>query len=168
MAELDVDARHSTPGSWRAAHQRIQRWSEVIAGRNSAAVTKGEIMEVRRLGLIVYGKWGRPRLGLKPRVKGSGLGPEVRAGIGARTGASPTRPRTASRPARRCESCAAASDLVISAVTASNTLAVAEEAAPHLRRGSCSSISTRASPGTKQVPLPSSMGAARTQSKPLS
>jgi 3-hydroxyisobutyrate dehydrogenase-like beta-hydroxyacid dehydrogenase len=43
-----------------------------------------------------------------------------------------------------------ASDLVISAVTASNTLAVAEEAAPYLEPGSVFLDLNSASPGTKQ------------------
>jgi len=45
-----------------------------------------------------------------------------------------------------CESC----DLVISAVTASNTLAVAQEAAPFLRPGQLFLDLNSASPGTKQ------------------
>ena len=44
----------------------------------------------------------------------------------------------------------AASDLVISAVTASSTLAVAEQAAPHLRPGTLFLDLNSASPGTKQ------------------
>jgi 3-hydroxyisobutyrate dehydrogenase-like beta-hydroxyacid dehydrogenase len=44
-----------------------------------------------------------------------------------------------------------ASDLVISAVTASNTLAVAQEAAPHLRPGTIFLDLNSASPGTKQA-----------------
>ena len=44
----------------------------------------------------------------------------------------------------------AASDLVISAVTASSTLAVAEQAAPHLRPGALFLDLNSASPGTKQ------------------
>ncbi len=44
----------------------------------------------------------------------------------------------------------AASDLIISAVTASNTLAVAQEAAPHIRRGALFLDLNSASPGTKQ------------------
>ena len=43
-----------------------------------------------------------------------------------------------------------ASDLVISAVTASNTLAVAQEAAPFIRAGSVFLDLNSASPGTKQ------------------
>ncbi|HYD76347.1 NAD(P)-dependent oxidoreductase [Ramlibacter sp.] len=43
-----------------------------------------------------------------------------------------------------------ASDLVISAVTASSTLAVAQEAAPHLRPGAVFLDLNSASPGTKQ------------------
>ena len=44
----------------------------------------------------------------------------------------------------------AQSDLIVSAVTASNTLAVAEEAAPHMRRGAVFLDLNSASPGTKQ------------------
>ena len=54
---------------------------------------------------------------------------------------------------RACESMQAlceASNLVISAVTASNTLAVAEEAARHLRPGTLFLDLNSASPGTKQ------------------
>ena len=44
----------------------------------------------------------------------------------------------------------AQSDLIISAVTASNTLAVAQEAAPHVRPGTWFLDLNSASPGTKQ------------------
>jgi 3-hydroxyisobutyrate dehydrogenase-like beta-hydroxyacid dehydrogenase len=44
----------------------------------------------------------------------------------------------------------AGADLVISAVTASNTLAVAQAAAPHIRRGAVFLDLNSASPGTKQ------------------
>jgi 3-hydroxyisobutyrate dehydrogenase-like beta-hydroxyacid dehydrogenase len=44
----------------------------------------------------------------------------------------------------------AASDLVISAVTASSTLAVAQEAARHIRAGAVFLDLNSASPGTKQ------------------
>lgn len=44
----------------------------------------------------------------------------------------------------------AQSDLIISAVTASNTLAVAQEAAQHIRRGAAFLDLNSASPGTKQ------------------
>ncbi len=44
----------------------------------------------------------------------------------------------------------AQSDLIVSAVTASNTLAVAQEAAPHIRPGTLFLDLNSASPGTKQ------------------
>jgi len=60
-------------------------------------------------------------------------------------------------PAPEVQACASmqelaqSCDLVISAVTAANTLAVAQEAAPHLRPGAVFLDLNSASPGTKQL-----------------
>ncbi|TWO72588.1 NAD(P)-dependent oxidoreductase [Caenimonas sedimenti] len=108
-------------------------------------------MEMRRIGLVGYGEVGRTfALGLKPKV-------EAVAAWDLKFAQAATREHehahardhgvTACGSMRElCE----ASDLVISAVTASNTLAVAEEAAPHLRPGTVFLDLNSASPGTKQ------------------
>jgi 3-hydroxyisobutyrate dehydrogenase-like beta-hydroxyacid dehydrogenase len=57
---------------------------------------------------------------------------------------------TASRPMLPCNRCVRSCDLIISAVTASNTLAVAQEAAQHIRAGAVFLDLNSASPGTKQ------------------
>ena len=111
-------------------------------------------MEIRRIGLVGYGEVGK--------IFGAGLrGKEGIESISAwdlkfAEGARQRDPelahaRAAGLVARSsmqalCESC----DLVISAVTASNTLAVAREAAGFLRPGAFFLDLNSASPGTKQ------------------
>jgi 3-hydroxyisobutyrate dehydrogenase-like beta-hydroxyacid dehydrogenase len=110
-------------------------------------------MQVERIGVIGYGEVGKTfAAGLKdkpgvrqsagwdlkfaqPATKEAELAHAAGAGVDAQ----------ASMQAL-CE----ASDLVISAVTASNTLAVAQEAAPFLRPGAVFLDLNSASPGTKQ------------------
>ena len=103
-------------------------------------------MNIHHIGLIGYGEVGRTfTSGLKDKpgisamhawdLKFSGGATDVQAGVTAQPSMQAL-----------CE----ASDLVISAVTASNTLAVAQEAAPFLRRGSLFLDLNSASPGTKQ------------------
>jgi 3-hydroxyisobutyrate dehydrogenase-like beta-hydroxyacid dehydrogenase len=101
-------------------------------------------MNLERIGLVGYGEVGKIfSSGLKPRVKAvsawdlkeAEMANAKAAGINA----------TASMR-ELCE----AGDLVISAVTASNTLAVAQEAAQFIRPGSIFLDLNSASPGTKQ------------------
>jgi len=104
-----------------------------------------------RVGLVGYGEVGRIfSSAVKPLVAGvaawdlkfldslaqqEALAHAARAGVQACDGVA---------------SLAAASDFIISAVTASNTLAVAEALAPHLKPGCIVLDVNSASPGTKQ------------------
>jgi 3-hydroxyisobutyrate dehydrogenase-like beta-hydroxyacid dehydrogenase len=108
---------------------------------------------LERIGLIGYGEVGK--------IFSAGL--KGQAGVGS-VGAwdlkfadTATRERERAHAAQAgieahgsAQALCAASDLVISAVTASNTLAVAEQAAPHLRPGALFLDLNSASPGTKQ------------------
>ena len=110
-------------------------------------------MNVHNIGLIGYGEVGK--------IFGAGLTGQSgiatvgawdvnftdaarQAGEKAHAGAA----GIAAQPSMRA--LCAASDLVISAVTASNTLAVAREAAAHIRPGALFLDLNSASPGTKQ------------------
>jgi 3-hydroxyisobutyrate dehydrogenase-like beta-hydroxyacid dehydrogenase len=109
-------------------------------------------MNPRRIGLVGYGEVGKIFCaGLKPGVEAVGAwdlkfadpasaaaerGHAVQAGVTAFDSMQAL-----------CE----ASDLVISAVTASNTLAVAQEAARHIRPAALFLDLNSASPGTKQA-----------------
>ncbi|MCU0956087.1 MAG: DUF1932 domain-containing protein [Hydrogenophaga sp.] len=104
-----------------------------------------------RVGLIGYGEVGRifaaavkPRVAhvavwdlkfMDPGLRGEALAHAEQAGVSTCDGVA---------------GLAAGSDLVISAVTASNTLAVAEAVAPHLKTGGFLLDLNSASPGTKQ------------------
>ena len=110
-------------------------------------------MQLEYIGLIGYGEVGKTfALGLKdkPGVRTVGawdlkfIDPARRAGEQAHAGGA----GVAAHPSM--EALCQASTLVISAVTASNTLRVAEEAAPHLRPGTLYLDLNSASPGTKQ------------------
>jgi 3-hydroxyisobutyrate dehydrogenase-like beta-hydroxyacid dehydrogenase len=100
-------------------------------------------MNVNRIGLVGYGEVGR--------IFSAGLGPRAQA-IGAWDVKFKTTPAvdegvTAHSSMRGlCE----ASDFILSAVTASNTLAVAQEAAQFIRPGTIFLDLNSASPGTKQ------------------
>jgi 3-hydroxyisobutyrate dehydrogenase-like beta-hydroxyacid dehydrogenase len=108
-------------------------------------------MDIRRIGLVGYGEVGKIfASGLKPFVT------EVAAWdlkfADAATAALETG-HALQQGVRACEGMRAlceASDLVISAVTASKTLAAAQEAAPFLRAGALFLDLNSASPGTKQ------------------
>jgi 3-hydroxyisobutyrate dehydrogenase-like beta-hydroxyacid dehydrogenase len=106
-------------------------------------------MHLKRLGLVGYGEVGR--------IFSTGLLAHFDAlsawdiafsedTAGKKATAHAAGVRAADSMAVLC----AQSDLVISAVTASNTLAVAEAAAPHLRAGMVFLDLNSASPGTKQ------------------
>lgn len=106
-------------------------------------------MNVQHVGLIGYGEVGR--------IFGAGL--RAQAGLQAvhawdlkfaQDGQAAHAAAAGLIPAASLQALCGACDLVISAVTASNTLAVAREAAPHLRPGALFLDLNSASPGTKQ------------------
>jgi 3-hydroxyisobutyrate dehydrogenase-like beta-hydroxyacid dehydrogenase len=106
-------------------------------------------MQIGQIGLAGFGEVGGIfGAGLKGRAGVEGVAAwDIKfrdEAVRARAGASGVAVKES-----MAQLCAAA-DLVISAVTASNTLAVAEEAAPHLRAGSFFLDLNSASPGTKQ------------------
>ena len=109
-------------------------------------------MKFERLGLVGYGEVGRIfAAGLRPALA------QVSAWdlkFAQAEHAAAAMAHAAQAQVAACASmqalCAQA-DLVISAVTASNTLAVAEEAARHLRPGTVFLDLNSASPGTKQA-----------------
>ncbi|MBK5207264.1 MAG: NAD(P)-dependent oxidoreductase [Polaromonas sp.] len=110
-------------------------------------------MKIERIGLIGYGEVGKifsASLKDKPGVAAMAVW-DVKLANPATQAAELAHAALASvmaRPSARalCE----ASDLVFSAVTASNTLAVAQEAAPFLRPGTIFLDLNSASPGTKR------------------
>jgi 3-hydroxyisobutyrate dehydrogenase-like beta-hydroxyacid dehydrogenase len=108
-------------------------------------------MQGTRLGLIGYGEVGGIFCaGLKTQVDGVHAWDLKLADAAA---AAPLRARAARDGVTLCDSSAAlcaASDLVISAVTASNTVAVARDAAAHLRPGTVFLDLNSASPGAKR------------------
>lgn len=108
-------------------------------------------MQVQRLGIVGYGEVGKTfAAGLKPRVAQVAAWDLKFAQAGT---ADAERAHAAGQGVQACGSMqelCEASDLVISAVTASNTLAVAQEAARFLRPGSVFLDLNSASPGTKQ------------------
>jgi 3-hydroxyisobutyrate dehydrogenase-like beta-hydroxyacid dehydrogenase len=108
-------------------------------------------MKTHRIGLVGYGEVGKIfSAGLKPRVQQAGAwdlkfaAEATREAQRAHAQANGITPHGSMR--ELCE----ASDFIISAVTASNTLAVAQEAAKHIRPGSLFLDLNSASPGTKQ------------------
>jgi 3-hydroxyisobutyrate dehydrogenase-like beta-hydroxyacid dehydrogenase len=108
-------------------------------------------MKLQRIGLVGYGEVGKTfALGLKPQVAQVGAWDLKFAQ--AET-ADAEQGHAKQHGVNACASMQAlceASELVISAVTASNTLAVAEEAARWLRPGGVFLDLNSASPGTKQ------------------
>jgi 3-hydroxyisobutyrate dehydrogenase-like beta-hydroxyacid dehydrogenase len=110
-------------------------------------------MNIQSIGIVGYGEVGKIfSAGLKGQPGVAAMGAwDLKfadpATQGAERGHAAAHAVTAHGSMR--ELCAA-SDLVISAVTASNTLAVAQEAAPHLREGQLFLDLNSASPGTKQ------------------
>lgn len=108
-------------------------------------------MQGTRLGLIGYGEVGGIFCaGLKAQVDSVHAWDTKLADAAA---SAPLRDRAARDGVILCDSAAAlcaAADLVISAVTASNTVAVAREAAAHLRPGTVFLDLNSASPGAKR------------------
>ncbi|HYE38294.1 MAG TPA: DUF1932 domain-containing protein [Ramlibacter sp.] len=109
-------------------------------------------MQVRRIGLVGYGEVGRIFAGgLKPRVDQVSAW-DLKFADDATRQAQQEHARDAGvRACASMQELCEASDLVISAVTASNTLGVAEEAARFLRPGTVFLDLNSASPGTKQT-----------------
>lgn len=108
-------------------------------------------MQVQRLGVVGYGEVGKTfAAGLKPQVG------QVSAWDLKFAQASTAEAEQGHAQGQGIHACGSmqelcgASDLVISAVTASNTLAVAQEAARFIRPGSVFLDLNSASPGTKQ------------------
>lgn len=108
-------------------------------------------MQVQRIGVVGYGEVGKTfAAGLKPRVAEMSAW-DLKFANAATADAEQAHAR--GQGVRACGSLrelCEASDLVISAVTASNTLAVAQEAAQFLRLGTIFLDLNSASPGTKQ------------------
>jgi 3-hydroxyisobutyrate dehydrogenase-like beta-hydroxyacid dehydrogenase len=106
-------------------------------------------MEIRKIGLAGFGEVGGifgAGLKDKPGVTRVAAWDLKFADSAARARAANSGVAAMDSMAQLCRD----ADLVISAVTASNTLAVAQEAAPHLRAGSLFLDLNSASPGTKQ------------------
>ena len=108
-------------------------------------------MNPQRIGLIGYGEVGKIfSAGLKPRVQQAGAW-DLKFANAATREAERARAAAAGITAHgSMQEVCEASDLLISAVTASNTLAVAQEAARHVRPGTVFLDLNSASPGTKQ------------------
>lgn len=108
-------------------------------------------MQAHRIGLVGYGEVGKIfGAGLRPRAQQVAAW-DLKFGQPATQEAE--RAHAAQQGIAACASMqalCAQSDLVISAVTASSTLAVAQEAAPFLREGAVFLDLNSASPGTKQ------------------
>jgi 3-hydroxyisobutyrate dehydrogenase-like beta-hydroxyacid dehydrogenase len=112
-------------------------------------------MKLEHIGMVGYGEVGKIfAAGLKPSVTGvSAWDLKFDAAVASAPVRDVELAHAAQAGVQACPSmqavCAGA-DLVISAVTASNTLAVAQAAAPHIRPGAIFLDLNSASPGTKQ------------------
>lgn len=108
-------------------------------------------MDGTRIGFVGYGEVGRIfAAGLKPQVARASAWDLKFAQVAT---AEAEKAHAAANGVHACgsmEALCAASDLVVSAVTASNTLAVAEEAARFVAPGTIFLDLNSASPGTKQ------------------
>ncbi len=108
-------------------------------------------MDVQRIGLVGYGEVGKIfTAGLKPRVAAVAAWDLKFADAATRQQEQDHARGAGVQACASMQALCEASDLVISAVTASNTLAVAEEAARFLRPGALFLDLNSASPGTKQ------------------
>lgn len=108
-------------------------------------------MDIRRIGLVGYGEVGRIfGAGLKARVREVATWDLKFAEEATRAAGHAHAHAAGIAPCASMQDLCAGSDLVISAVTASNTLAVAEEAARFLQPGAVFLDLNSASPGTKQ------------------
>jgi 3-hydroxyisobutyrate dehydrogenase-like beta-hydroxyacid dehydrogenase len=108
-------------------------------------------MAATRLGIVGYGEVGKTfALGLKPQVAQVAAWDLKFAQAATAPAERGHAEQHAVRACRSMQELCEASELVISAVTASNTLAVAEEAARFIRAGTIFLDLNSASPGTKQ------------------
>ncbi|MEP6823620.1 MAG: DUF1932 domain-containing protein [Ramlibacter sp.] len=110
-------------------------------------------MDIRNIGLIGYGEVGKTfSAGLqgKPGVEATHAWDLKFAAAATREAETAHAAQAGVTAASSLQALCAASDLVISAVTASSTLAVAQEAALHIRPGSLFLDLNSASPGTRQ------------------
>jgi 3-hydroxyisobutyrate dehydrogenase-like beta-hydroxyacid dehydrogenase len=108
-------------------------------------------MQVQRIGLVGYGEVGKTfAAGLMPFVAGVAAWDLKFADAATARGEQAHAQAAGVRACASMQELCEASDLVISAVTASNTLAVAEEASRCIRPGAVFLDLNSASPGTKQ------------------
>ena len=110
-------------------------------------------MNTSTIGLIGYGEVGKIfGAGLKPQPGIAAISAwDLKFASSATQGPETAHAKQAGiTPQPSMQALCAASDLIISAVTASNTLAVAQEAARHIRPGTVFLDLNSASPGTKQ------------------
>ncbi len=110
-------------------------------------------MQIQRVGLIGYGEVGKNfAVGLLGKPGVAGVSAWDLKFVAPQTGSTELQ-HAAAHGIGACASARAlceSSDLIISAVTASSTLAVAQEAAQHIRQGAVFLDLNSASPGTKQ------------------
>jgi 3-hydroxyisobutyrate dehydrogenase-like beta-hydroxyacid dehydrogenase len=108
-------------------------------------------LDIQGIGIVGYGEVGKTfAKGLKAHVRATGAWDLKFAQADTRAAeVAHAKDAGVTTHGSMRELCAA-SDLVISAVTASNTLAVAQEAARHIRSGALFLDLNSASPGTKQ------------------
>ncbi|MDO8450523.1 MAG: DUF1932 domain-containing protein [Rhodoferax sp.] len=112
-------------------------------------------MKLEHIGMVGYGEVGKIfAAGLKPSVTGvSAWDLKFDAAVASAAVRDAELAHAAQAGVQAClsmQAVCAGADLVISAVTASNTLAVAQAAAPHIRPGAIFLDLNSASPGTKQ------------------
>ena len=109
-------------------------------------------MRFEQLGLLGYGEVGKTfAAGLRPHLAAVCAWDLTFAAPATRDAAVAHATQAGVVACGSLEALCAHSDLVISAVTASSTLAVAEEAARYIRRGAVFLDLNSASPGTKQA-----------------
>ena len=110
-------------------------------------------MDIRNIGLVGYGEVGKifgPALKAQAGIAAVGAWDLKFADAATRAAEQAHAERAGVVAQASMQALCAASDLIISAVTASNTLAVAQEAASHIRRGAVFLDLNSASPATKQ------------------
>lgn len=110
-------------------------------------------MDIHHIGLVGYGEVGKifgASLRTQPGVRSVQAWDLKFAQAASREAEQAHAQATGIAPAASMQALFGGRDLVISAVTASNTLAVAREAAAHLRPGTVFLDLNSASPGTKQ------------------
>jgi 3-hydroxyisobutyrate dehydrogenase-like beta-hydroxyacid dehydrogenase len=108
-------------------------------------------MNPKRIGIVGYGEVGKTfAIGLKPRCESMSAWDLKFADAASREAELAHAKDAGVKACASMKELCEASDLIISAVTASNTLAVAREAAQFVRAGTVFLDLNSASPGTKQ------------------